>query len=459
MDYFPIFCQLAQKPCLVVGGGVIAERKARLLIDAGAQLTVVALSFTPQFLSWQQAQKIRLIQRAFTDELINHQWLVIAATNNDAVNQQVYQAANARQTFCNVVDSPQQASFIMPSIIDRSPIMVAISSGGKAPVLARILREKLEVSLPQHLGRLAELAGSLRDTVKARFSRMSQRRQFWERFFTHPNLAQSVADQHQPHIQASLNQLFDAQPSTTTPQGSVVLVGAGPGDPGLLTLKGLQHIQQADVVIYDRLVSEPVMQLVRRDAERIFVGKRAGDHCVPQTQINQLLLQHAQQGKRVVRLKGGDPFIFGRGAEELALLVQHQINFSVVPGITAASGCSTYAGIPLTHRDHAQSVRFITGHGKDITLPEWRCLAVKNQTLVFYMGLTKAPLIEASLLAQNMAPTTPVAIIENGTLPNQKVVTGKLQHLAHLAQQCHSPALIIVGEVVNYRASLHWFSS
>lgn len=361
MDYLPIFCQLQRKACLLVGGGEIAERKARLLLDAGAALTVNAVDFTPQFHLWAEEGRLTLAEGEFSPALLAEKWLVIAATDRLEVNALVYQCANQQRVFCNVVDDPKRASFIMPSIIDRSPIMVAVSSGGKAPVLARLLREKLEAMLPQHLGKLAQLGGSLRQRVKQRFSSLGARRRFWERLFAHDRLAQSLANDDATLAERQLEQLFSEQPED---RGEVVLVGAGPGDAGLLTLKGLQQIQQADVVVYDRLVSEEIMTLVRRDAECIFVGKRAGHHCVPQEQINQILLQQAQQGKRVVRLKGGDPFIFGRGGEELETLADANVPFSVVPGITAASGCSAYSGIPLTHRDHAQSVRLVTGHAK-----------------------------------------------------------------------------------------------
>ncbi|MDF7661466.1 siroheme synthase CysG [Erwiniaceae bacterium L1_54_6] len=454
MDYFPLFCRLHSKRCLLVGGGDVAERKARLLLDAGADLHVGALDFSPAFQQWAQQGKVVLLSGAFTEAWLDDCWLVIAATDDDAVNQQVGAAAEARRIFCNLVDAPEQASAIMPSIVDRSPLMIAVSSGGRAPVLARLLREKLEAMLPQHLGQLATLAGSLRERVKKRFNSMAQRRHFWERFFASDRLAQTLANGDQPRADALVDTLFDAPLSQ---QGEVVLVGAGPGDAGLLTLKGLQHIQQADVVVYDRLVSDPILNLVRRDAERIFVGKRAGHHCVPQAEINQLLLEQAQRGKRVVRLKGGDPFIFGRGGEELEVLAQHNIPFSVVPGITAASGCAAYSGIPLTHRDHAQSVRFVTGHLQQHGEIEWQKLAAEQQTLVFYMGLTQAPEIQRQLMLHGMEAEMPVALVQNGTTPQQRVATGTLGELATLAHQFASPALIIVGRVVGLRSQLRWF--
>ncbi|KFK93077.1 MULTISPECIES: siroheme synthase CysG [unclassified Serratia (in: enterobacteria)] len=456
MDYLPIFCQLQHKACLLVGGGEVAERKARLLLDAGAQLTVNACQFNEQFLAWAAQGQVTLAEGEFHAGLLAKKWLVIAATDRVEVNALVYQCANQQRVFCNVVDDPKRASFIMPSIIDRSPLMVAVSSGGKAPVLARLLREKLEAILPLHLGKLAQLGGSLRQRVKQQFGNIGARRHFWEKLFAHDRLAQSLANHDTALANQQIEQLFTQQPEE---QGEVVLVGAGPGDAGLLTLKGLQQIQQADVVVYDRLVSEEVMALVRRDAEQIFVGKRAGYHCVPQEHINQILLEQAQQGKRVVRLKGGDPFIFGRGGEELETLAEADIPFSIVPGITAASGCSAYSGIPLTHRDHAQSVRLVTGHAKADGELDWATLAAGQQTLVFYMGLAQAAEIQRQLTAQGMPATTPIALVENGTSTRQRVIEGELARLGELAKQAASPSLIIVGSVVSLRSKLNWFSS
>ncbi|EPN9383927.1 siroheme synthase CysG [Cronobacter malonaticus] len=456
MDHLPIFCQLRHRACLLVGGGDVAERKARLLLEAGAALTVNALAFAPQFEAWAEQGMLRLVQGEFNASLLDDCWLAIAATDDDAVNNQVSEAAEARRIFCNVVDAPKQASFIMPSIIDRSPLMVAISSGGTSPVLARLLREKLEALLPQHLGKVAGYAGQLRRRVKQTFTAMSERRRFWEKFFVNDRLAQSLANDDEQAVNRITETLLS---EPLDDRGEVVLVGAGPGDPGLLTLKGLQQIQQADIVVYDRLVSDEIMNLVRRDADRVFVGKRAGYHCVPQEEINQILLREAQRGKRVVRLKGGDPFIFGRGGEELETLCDAGIPFSVVPGITAASGCSAYAGLPLTHRDYAQSVRLITGHLKNGGEFDWHNLAAEKQTLVFYMGLNQAAAIQEKLIEHGMDPQMPVALVENGTSVKQRVVAGVLSELGVLAQRVESPSLIIVGRVVALRDKLNWFSS
>ncbi|CAJ1787763.1 Siroheme synthase [Aeromonas dhakensis] len=455
MDYLPIFCRLDNKPVLLVGGGEVAERKARLLLDAGAQLTVVAPELDPELAELAANGSIEWLAGEFAPAQLAGKWLVVAATDRREVNALVYQSANQARIFANVVDDPKRSSFIMPSIIDRSPLMVAISSGGKAPVLARLLREKLEAMLPQHLGAVATFAGSLRDRVKARFATMGERRRFWERLLGADRLGQALA--RGDH--ASAHQLADTLfAEESKAHGEVVLVGAGPGDPGLLTLHALRQMQQADVVVYDRLVSDEVMALVRRDAKRIFVGKQAGNHCVPQEGINQLLLDEAKKGQRVVRLKGGDPFIFGRGGEELETLVGTGIGFQVVPGITAASGCAAYAGIPLTHRDHAQSVRFVTAHGKGGAQDlDWPLLAKDRQTLVFYMGLSSCGVIREQLLAHGKGGDTPVALIERGTQPSQRVIRGTLDQLPALAIGVESPALIMVGSVVTLADQLAWF--
>lgn len=450
MDYLPIFCRLDNKPVLLVGGGEVAQRKARLLLDAGAQLTVVAPELDPELAELAANGSIEWLAGEFAPQQLAGKWLVVAATDRREVNALVYQSANQARIFANVVDDPKRSSFIMPSIIDRSPLMVAISSGGKAPVLARLLREKLEALLPQHLGAVAAFAGSLRDRVKTRFATMGERRRFWERL-----LGQALARGDSASAHQLADTLFADESQTG---GEVVLVGAGPGDPGLLTLHALRQMQQADVVVYDRLVSDEVMALVRRDAKRIFVGKQAGNHCVPQEGINQLLLEEAKKGQRVVRLKGGDPFIFGRGGEELETLVGTGIGFQVVPGITAASGCAAYAGIPLTHRDHAQSVRFVTAHGKGGAQDlDWPLLAKDKQTLVFYMGLSSCGVIREQLLAHGKGGDTPVALIERGTQPSQRVICGTLDQLPALAIGVESPALIMVGSVVTLADSLAWF--
>ncbi|HEX5791633.1 MAG TPA: siroheme synthase CysG [Rheinheimera sp.] len=456
MQYLPLFVKLTDKPVLIVGGGAVALRKASTLLNAGARLTVVAPEFADDFVQWQRDGKATLINGSFADNLLDGQLLVIAATDDEQVNAAVYDAATARNMLVNTVDDQPKCGFIFPSIIDRSPILIAISSFGTAPVLARRLREKLEALLPQHLGPLAQLVGRFRSRVKAKISGFAARRQFWEQVFD-SDVVRDVQANQLPQAEQRLQQLLDAPQQQA---GEVYVVGAGPGDPELLTLKALQLMQQADVVVYDYLVSAEIMQLVRRDAERICVGKKAGDHSVPQQDTNQLLIDLALAGKKVCRLKGGDPFIFGRGGEEIQALVPHNIAFQVVPGVTAAAGCAAYAGIPLTHRDHAQSVQFVTGHCRpDGTEPDWHSMSKSNQTLVIYMGLMKAGHIQQQLISAGRNSDTPVAIIENGTRREQRIVSGTLQNLAELVQQqqVSSPALLIIGEVVSLQHDLHWF--
>jgi uroporphyrin-III C-methyltransferase / precorrin-2 dehydrogenase / sirohydrochlorin ferrochelatase len=301
--------------------------------------------------------------------------LVVAATSRAAVNAWVAHQAEVRNIPVNVVDDRLLSRFIMPAIVDRSPVIVAVSSGGDAPVLTRRLREKLEAFLPSRIGRLAELAGAWRGQVKRRIRDPLQRRKFWERFFDGPAAADMLAGrerQAQDSVEQSLRLADDSNW-----RGEVALVGAGPGDPGLLTLRALRLLQDADVVLHDRLVSQAVLALVRRDAELVSVGKAAGHAPIPQEQINTLLIEHARAGKRVVRLKGGDPFVFGRGGEELEALAAAGVRFEVVPGVTAAAGCAAYAGIPLTHRDYAQSLTLVTGHFKvgEAHAVDWQGLA------------------------------------------------------------------------------------
>lgn len=456
MQYLPLFVKLTDKPVLIVGGGSVALRKAGTLLSAGAKLYVVSPQFAPEFVEWQQQGKAELIQGYFQPELLNGKLLVIAATDNDDVNAAVFEAANQRNILVNTVDDQPKCGFIFPSIIDRSPILIAISSFGTAPVLARRLREKLEALLPQHLGPLAELVGRFRARVKAKISGFAARRQFWEGVFD-SDVVRDVQANQLDAAEQRLTQLLDLPQQQA---GEVYVVGAGPGDPELLTLKALQLMQQADVVVYDYLVSDDIMQLVRRDAERICVGKRAGAHSVPQQDTNQLLVDLALAGKKVCRLKGGDPFIFGRGGEEIQALLPHNIAFQVVPGVTAAAGCAAYAGIPLTHRDYAQSVQFVTGHCRpDGSEPDWHSMSRQHQTLVIYMGLMKSAHIQQQLINAGRDATTPVAIIENGSRREQRIVTGTLENLAQLIEQhqLSSPALLVIGEVVRLQQDLHWF--
>lgn len=457
MDYLPLFHKLQGGRVLVVGGGEIALRKARLLADAGAALRVVAPEVDGQLAALAREGGGEVLVRGYQASDLEGCRLVIAATDDSALNAQVSAEAQARSLPVNVVDAPALCTVIFPAIVDRSPLVVAVSSGGDAPVLARLIRAKLEAWIPSAYGELAGLAARFRHKVKALYPDVNQRRGFWESVFQGPVAERQLAGQG-AEAERLLQAMVDGAP--VQQGGEVYLVGAGPGDPDLLTFRALRLMQQADVVLYDRLVAPAIIEMCRRDAERIYVGKRRADHAVPQDKINRLLVDLARQGKRVLRLKGGDPFIFGRGGEEIEELADEGIPFQVVPGITAASGCSAYGGIPLTHRDYAQSVRFVTGHLKDGTsnLP-WDDLVAPSQTLVFYMGLVGLPTICAELIRHGRAASTPAALVQQGTTRNQRVFTGTLADLPELVarHEVHAPTLVIVGEVVQLREKLAWF--
>ncbi|MDR7090962.1 MULTISPECIES: siroheme synthase CysG [Cellvibrio] len=458
MEYFPVFLDLKNRLCLLVGGGDIATRKGRLLSKAGARLRVVAPEISRELRELVAQNNGELHEREYQTDDLNNCVIAIAATDIESLNEQISADAKARNLPVNVVDSPALCTYITPAIIDRSPLVIAISSGGESPVLARLIRAKLETLIPASYGRLAQIASSWRDRVKSRFDDGDSRRRFWEKILQGP-AAELVLNGQEDAAEKIIATEISKDDQTIT-QGEVYLVGGGPGDPELLTLRALRLMQQADVVLYDRLVSDGVMELVRRDAERIYVGKRRSEHAMEQENINQLLVDLAKQGKRVLRLKGGDPFIFGRGGEEIELLAQNNIPFQVVPGITAASGCSAYAGIPLTHRDYAQSVRFVTGHLKsDNTNLQWPELANPTQTLVFYMGLVGLKEICESLISHGRASTTPVALIEKGTTQEQRVLISDLASIVDVvaANDVHAPTLFIVGEVVKLHDSLKWF--
>ena len=457
MDYLPLFHKLQGGRVLVVGGGEIALRKARLLADAGSELRVVAPEVDGQLAALAREGGGEVLVRGYQAADLVGCRLVIAATDDPELNAQVSADAQALSLPVNVVDAPALCTVIFPAIVDRSPLVIAVSSGGDAPVLARLIRAKLEAWIPSAYGELAGLAARFRHKVKTLYPDVNQRRGFWETVFQGPIAERQLAGQG-AEAERLLQAMVDGAP--VQQGGEVYLVGAGPGDPDLLTFRALRLMQQADVVLYDRLVAPAIIEMCRRDAERIYVGKRRADHSVPQDQINRLLVDLAQQGKRVLRLKGGDPFIFGRGGEEIEELAEHGIPFQVVPGITAASGCSAYGGIPLTHRDYAQSVRFVTGHLKDGTsnLP-WNDLVAPAQTLVFYMGLVGLPTICAELIRHGRAASTPAALVQQGTTRNQRVFTGTLADLPELVAQheVHAPTLVIVGEVVQLRDKLAWF--
>ena len=458
MQNYPIFVDLKNQACLVVGAGQVALRKVRLMQSAGAIITVIAPEADAELID-EFGDSIQHIARKFSADDIGDYRLITAATNDRSVNQQVSELAQAKNIPVNVVDQPDLCSFITPSIIDRSPVLIAISTGGAAPVLARALRSKIESFVPATYGVLAATMSSYRAAVKKRFSEENQRRQFWDDV-VHGGVAEHIFAGRQSDAQALLEQQLD-QPSTLPKIGEVSLVGAGPGDPDLLTFRALRLMQTADVVLHDRLVSPQILNLCRRDAQRLYVGKKRSEHAVPQGEINQLLVDLALQGKKVVRLKGGDPFIFGRGGEEIELLARSGVPFQVVPGITAASGCASYAGIPLTHRDLAQSCLFVTGHLKDGSVDlDWKLLSTPKQTVVIYMGLIGLPTICQKLLEHGVAADMQIALIEQGTTAKQRVFTGSISNIVERvsAHEVHAPTLIIVGSVVSLHDSLAWRS-
>lgn len=458
MDYFPIFFNLKGQDCLVVGAGDIAARKIELLLRAGAKITVIARDIGGAVAAMQASHSFTLQQTSFAPTDLRQFRLIVSATDDAETNALVAKTASEQGIPANVVDNPGLSSFIFPAIVDRSPIVIAVSSGGAAPVLARLLRAKIESVIPPAYGRLAGLAEKFRAKVKQHIKIPPQRRIFWENVFQ-GNIAEQVFSGNEQNAEQLLNQaLNDCDGTVNT--GEVYLIGAGPGAADLLTFRALRLLQQADVVVYDRLVSAEIIDLARRDAEKIYVGKQRQQHTLAQVSINQLLADLAKAGKRVARLKGGDPFIFGRGGEEIETLMAQGIPFQVVPGITAASGCASYAGIPLTHRDHAQSCVFVTGHLKnDCVNLNWTQLALPNQTVVIYMGLIGLEQICQALIEHGSPRQLPIALIQQGTTNNQKVVTGTLETLPTLVanQAIKAPTLIIIGTVVSLHDKLKWF--
>jgi uroporphyrin-III C-methyltransferase/precorrin-2 dehydrogenase/sirohydrochlorin ferrochelatase len=457
MDFLPIFLDLRTRRAVIVGGGAVAGRKTELLLQAGAAVLVVAPVLSAELRALRDTGRINHRAETFTPGVLDGAVVVIAATDQAAVNSAVAAAARTRGIPVNVVDDLEHSSFILPAIIDRSPVIVAVGTSGRSPVLARFVRERIEALLPPTLGRLAAFAGRWRRKVARRLVTLAERRRFWERVLS-GSVATHVLEGRDAQADFELRrELKRSAQAPAAGVGEVYLIGAGPGDPDLLTLKAARLLQQADVILYDRLVPEAIVARARRDAQRIYVGKEAGNHHVTQDCINELLIEQALAGKRVCRLKGGDPFVFGRGGEELEALVRHRIPFTVVPGITAALGAAAYAGIPLTHRDHAQSVTFVTGHARESGVPiDWRQLSRPGQTVVFYMGLSQLRTIFANLAAAGAPPELPAAVVAQATLPEQQTIVGTLATLAEQVEEqaVVSPALLIVGEVVRLRATL-----
>ncbi|UZE97867.1 siroheme synthase CysG [Alkalimarinus alittae] len=458
MDFLPLYFDLKNASTLVVGGGEPAARKIELLLRAGASVKLCASEPVKSIQAVINSGDVTLVSSIFNEKLLDDVVLVVAATGNTDVDDGIATKATARNLPVNVVNRAKSSSFIFPSIIDRSPIIASVSSSGSLPVLTRLLRSKLESAIPSSFGRLADVAGKYRDQVREKFPDLNQRRRFWEHHLE-GLFAEKIFSGHEEESKLILESSLKSD--EFKPGGEVYLVGAGPGDPDLLTFKALRLMRQADIVLYDRLVSQPILDLVRADAERVDVGKERANHTLPQQQINELLVTLAKQGKRVLRLKGGDPFIFGRGGEEIDRLSDEGIPFQVVPGITAASGCSSYAGIPLTHRDYSQSVRFVTGHLKDdsCNLP-WLDYVQENQTLVFYMGLVGLSIICDQLIAHGMRADMPIALVSKGTTQDQKVVVGTLSTIPDIvkSEKVKAPTIIIIGEVVGLRNKLKWMN-
>ena len=459
MKYLPIFYAISERPCLVVGAGEIATRKIQQLKKFSAHITVAAPKICNALKILAENNEIDYVPACFSPDMLDNKILVICATNDRTINQQVSEYCKARNIPVNVVDDPELCSFIMPTVVDRDPIQIAISTSGSSPTLARLLRAKLETIIPSSYGRLALLASKFRQQVKQHYPKMQERRRFWDHI-----LQGSVAEMvHAGQDDQAMHNLAQAIHSKNiiNKSGAVYLVGAGPGDPDLLTFRALRLMQQADVVLYDRLVARAIVDLTRKDAERIYVGKKRDQHSLPQAEINQLLIKLAKQGKRVLRLKGGDPFIFGRGGEEIELLSAAKINFQIVPGITAASGCASYAGIPLTHRDYAHTCIFITGHSKDGDMDlNWQSLVQPKQTIAVYMGIANLEILSQGLISHGIAEETPAALIQQGTTNKQKTLIATVKNLADIAKQhdIQAPAIIIIGAVVKLHKKLAWFT-
>ncbi|MDA8327617.1 MAG: siroheme synthase CysG [Betaproteobacteria bacterium] len=456
MRYLPLFHDVRNRCCVLIGGGEVAVRKFTLLRSAGALVRVVSPEIHTEIRAAVDGQNVIHLAEKFRPEHLDDCVLVICATDDEEVNRLAAQAARTRHIPVNVVDQLELCSVIVPAIIDRDPITIAVSSSGSSPVLARWLRTKIEALVPAYIGKLATFMAERRIAIQDQFATMQQRRRFWETLLESNipfALSQGRESDAATQFEGMLNQ------TVATPEaGRVFLIGAGPGDPDLMTVRAVQRLQQADVVVYDRLVAPAIIDLSRRDADRMYVGKDHSAHSVPQEEISQRLVDLARSGKIVARLKGGDPFIFGRGGEEIQALAAAGVPFEVVPGITAALGCSAYAGIPLTHRDYSQSVRFITGHTKDGKAKlDWANLAASQDTLVFYMGLDNLAEICTQLVVHGLPTTHGAALIEQGTTEHQKVIVGTVTTLPDKISTARSPSLLIVGNVVHLHNSLAWF--
>ncbi|MGO9007500.1 MAG: siroheme synthase CysG [Beijerinckiaceae bacterium] len=462
MDHLPIFLDVKGKQAAVVGGGIAAARRAEMLLRAGARVTSFAARHSNEFYDLRDNANFEHVPRDPSPNEFSGYSLCFVATGDNELDARFHVYAQQSGTLVNVADRPDLCDFVMPAIVDRSPVVVAISTGGASPILGRMLKARLEGLIPAAYGRLARFVGRFRTRVSARVQTAEARRRFWERVLEGP-VVEMVLGGDESAAEAMLGREIEraAESRDAQASGEVYLVGGGPGDPDLLTFRALRLMQKADVVLYDRLVDPAIVNLVRREAERIYVGKRRNDHAVPQEEISDLLVRLAREGKRVLRLKGGDPFMFGRGGEEIEKLAEHNIAFQVCPGITAAAGCSAYSGIPLTHRDHAQACVFVTGHGKNGRIDlDWNTLLRPSQTVAIYMGLAHLDQLMQDFVSRGADPDLPAAVIDNGTRSNQRVVTGTLRTLAARAREAglRGPTIIIVGSVVALRDKLNWYA-
>ena len=459
MEQLPVFLNVRGWPCLVVGAGPVGAGRAEVLAAAGARVHLVAPEVGERAAELQQGGLLEEIRAGrFEESDLDGCRLVVAATGDRALNRRIVALAEARGILANSASEGRIGHLSMPAIVDRSPVLAAVSTGGASPSLARYVRARLETLIPRSFGRLAELARELRPEVSRRLPRLSDRRAFWDRAFE-GSIAEMAFAGRLDDARAALRAALDAG-GRAPAVGEVYLVGAGPGDPDLLTFRAMRLMQQADVVVHDRLVSPGVLALARRDAERIYAGKRRAAHTIRQPDINRLLIRLAREGNRVLRLKGGDPFVFGRGGEEIAALADEGIPFQVVPGVTAAAGCAAYAGIPLTHRDHAHACVFVTGNRKNGKVAlDWPAVARPGQTIVIYMGLSGLREICAGLVAHGLEASTPAALVQQGTTENQRVVEGTLETLAARVAGAgvRPPTLVIVGHVVRLRDKLDWY--
>jgi uroporphyrin-III C-methyltransferase / precorrin-2 dehydrogenase / sirohydrochlorin ferrochelatase len=461
MGDLPIFVDMRGRPALVVGGGVVAARRAELLVRCEARLPAFAGELSDEFFELRARANFRHVPRDPVPEDFAGSALCFIATDDERLTDAARSMAKKAGALVNVADRPRLSDFIMPSIVDRSPLVIAVSTGGASPILGRMLKARLETMIPAAYGRLAELMSGFRRRVAAAISDPTMRRRFWEAVLEGPIAEAALAGNEgaaEAHLEREIERWGAERPS---PQGEVYLVGAGPGDPDLVTFRALRLMQKADVVLYDRLTGDRIMSLVRREAERIYVGKRPDDHELPQPEISALLVKLARQGRRVLRLKGGDPFMFGRGGEEIEALAEHGVPFQVCPGVTAAIGASAYAGIPLTHRDHAQACVFVTGHGRDGKIDlDWPALIQPRQTVAIYMGLRNLEALTAEFIARGASPDLPAAIVDNATRTDQRVIVGALGTLAAKARaaELKGPSIVILGSVVSLRDKLDWYA-